>query len=55
MEASSIGIPHNVGLETVSTIAETKAASNSKTEASPLEVKNESTLESNKRWKASWI
>lgn len=52
MEASSIGIPHNVGLETMSTIEETRAASNSKTEASPLEVKNASTLESNKRQKA---
>jgi len=36
MEASSIGIPHNDGLEIVSIIAETKPASTSKTEASPL-------------------
>lgn len=36
MEASSIGMPHNDGLEIVSIVAETKPASTSKTEASPL-------------------
>lgn len=48
MEASSIGIPHNVGLETVSTTAETKAASKSNTEASPLPLRTKAQLVRNK-------